>query len=275
MKHLLLISLLLAATLPCYAKIQRTVEKTFPLPAEGSVKVNISGGSINVVIGDTDRVEVELTQTFRTNSESEADEISEQYDIILEQRGQEIKIAATHDKSGRWWKNSNHRGSGFSARLTVPAYAKLDLDTSGGSIKIRGETSSDIRANTSGGSIDITGSSGDLHLDTSGGSISVEKALGKIHVDTSGGSITIRYVGPGSAGVHADTSGGGIHIGLDQSGAYDIVADTSGGSVRIEGLNFKATKQDRTHAEGTVNGGGVKVYADTSGGGIVIRGATK
>jgi len=262
---------LLATAFTATASIDRTIDKSFSTAPGVKVLVDVGGASISAKVGEAGKVGLRVEQTFDASSEAEADEILSKYDITVSQEGDTIKFVSKTRKSGWSWSNLGGRELKQKVFVTVPADANLDLDTSGGSIHVDGETSGKLRADTSGGSITVGGGTGDLNLDTSGGSITVGRALGKLRADTSGGSIRIAYVGPEVSDVNCDTSGGSITIGVDPKGAFDLNADTSGGRVRVEGLPFEATAQSRTHARGKINGGGARLRADTSGGNITIE----
>ena len=271
LRSLLFPALLLLTPQLSFAKTTRDVEKSFPVTSATEILVDISGGPIKVEVVPGSSADITLKQTFRTDDEREIDEILERYDITFEQQGDKVVVAVkSRQKNGGWFSSWRGDRASFSVSLTCPDFVDLHLDTSGGSIRVDGETQGDLVADTSGGAISVTGGSGYLNLDTSGGSISVKRALGRVRADTSGGSIQIDYVGPDATDVNADTSGGGIRIGLDPRGRYSLVADTSGGSVAVKDLPIQASNQTRTHVEGDINGGGARVRADTSGGGITI-----
>jgi DUF4097 and DUF4098 domain-containing protein YvlB len=126
--------------------------------------------------------------------------------------------------------------------IQVPAQTALDIDSSGGAIKIAG-LRSEAKLETSGGKIQVRDLAGDLVGHTSGGGIELERIRGNVRVETSGGGIEgSRIDGP----IDADTSGGSVR--LDRVSG-DIRAHSSGGGIHI----FDA---------------GGRVEADTSGGGI-------
>lgn len=271
--HLLLRPLFFLALpgLVATAAIERKLEKTFTVKPGSVVKVDISGGSIESQVGAPGQVALTLNERFRSaDTEAEADEVLADYEITAAQNGDEVLLRVRSKHKLGW--NTGSRFSA-SAKLVVPADVRLDLDTSGGSISVRGEMKANVRCDTSGGSIKADGGSGDFNLDTSGGSITVGKALGALRADTSGGSISVDYVGPNATNVNLDTSGGSITVGVDAAGKFDLVADTSGGRVKVEGLAFSAVKLDRTHASGPINGGGAPLRADTSGGSITVKAA--
>ena len=245
--------LLLLSPLALSAKIKRDLDHSFPVSAGSEIKVDISGGSIDVDVVPGDTASLTLHQTFKTNDESDIDDILADYEITFEQQGKDIVLAVKRSKhGGGWFSGWKNNRANFSVSLSCPEFVALNLDTSGGSIRVDGAVTGDLIADTSGGSIKVTGGSGDINLDTSGGSITIDQATGKLRADTSGGS---------------------IRIGLDPRGGYDLHADTSGGSVSIKDLAITPRKMSRTHAEGKINDGGARVRADTSGGSITIYAA--
>src|SRR6476659_4256535 len=92
--------------------------------------------------------------------------------------------------------------------IQVPAQTELDVDTSGGAIKI-GALTSPAKLETSGGGIRVRDLAGDLAAHTSGGGIEGREIDGPIEADTSGGSVNLERV---SGDIRAHSSGGGIHI---------------------------------------------------------------
>jgi hypothetical protein len=271
-KHLFL-PLLLASSLSVFASIERTLEKSYVVNPGAEIEIDIPSGSIEVTVGDTEKVEVSLIQKFKTNRESEADELLENFQITTETTDDAVRVLVQREKSAgvlNFWKNWNNKIS-FEAQVTVPAHVNLKLDTSGGHIKVRGDIEGNINADTAGGSINIDAATGHARLDTAGGSITAGSVLGSVYADTAGGGITINYVGPNASKVYADTAGGSITIGLDPAGKYSVEADTSGGGVSVDHSGWVAAKEKRSHARGEINGGGTPVHADTSGGSIRIR----
>jgi hypothetical protein len=264
--------LLMASAAP---QIDRRLDQTFRVAAGATVAVRISGGPIAVATGPAGTVTLTLDQKVDAASASDADAILADFEISAVQQGDAVTLTARRrmDAGDRFRRRSSRVR--FAARLTVPADARLDLDTSGGGITVGGHRTAAVKADTSGGPIDVDGGAGDLDLDTSGGGIHVGRALGRLRADTSGGGITVEYVGADATSVLLDTSGGGIEVGVDRAARLDVTASTSGGSVSIEGLPFTSQVLRRSRASGTLNGGGGRLTADTSGGSIRIRAATR
>jgi hypothetical protein len=255
--------LLLLPSAACLSSFSDTLERPFTRTFEASgaslVRVRVAGGGITVTTGDSDHVDARLTARVRTNSESEADSWLSDYDVVLERQGSEIVVSARR-KPGRVWTQvfGDHGQVQFSAELTVPAGIAVDLDTSGGSIRVEGRRTGPVKADTSGGGITIDGGSGDIDADTSGGGIRIGEALGQLRADTSARTVAL------------DTSGGGIKIGIDPRASLRIGAETSGGGVSVDGLDLTRLVRERQRITGTLNAGDGTLRAQTSGGSIRI-----
>lgn len=151
----------LSIALAANASIERPIERTFPTAPGATVLVNISGGSIVVKVGEPGGVALRVEQTLNVSTDAEADKILADYEIIAETDGNTVKFVTKSRRSGSGWF-ADLRGQRLRQKvfLTVPTDTDLDLDTSGGSIKVEGETSGSLRADTSGGSITIEASNG-------------------------------------------------------------------------------------------------------------------
>jgi hypothetical protein len=261
-----------ALAAPAQAQIERRLERTFTVAAGHTVDVEVSGGSIRTSTGTGNQVQVTLTQVIHADSDRDADDLLRDYDIHATQSGDRIEVVGrrksdVRERSGRYVS--------ISATLVVPATVLLDLQTSGGSIDVRGARTAAVKAHTSGGSVSADGGSGAMDLGTSGGSIDVHEARGTLRANTSGGSIGVGFIGPNATDISVHTSGGGIRIGIDPTAKLSIEAGTSGGSVDVDGLNLTATTIGRAHLLGTLNGGGGRLSAGTSGGSVRLRAASR
>ena len=138
-RNFLLIPLLVASTSLTFANVQRTLEKSFTIRPGSEVEVDIPSGSIEVTVTDTDQVEFRLVQTFKTNSESEADELLSHFEITTEQDSDGVHLIARREENKGFfgfWKNWNNKVQ-FKTQVTVPARVNLNLDTAGGQIHLR------------------------------------------------------------------------------------------------------------------------------------------
>jgi hypothetical protein len=265
-----------AACLDSPAVLERRLERSYKVSSDSTVRVELSGGSVTAVTGPPGTVQVLLRQVVHTNAgEREAESLLSTYQVSVVQDGSEVRLIARRTRRGDDWQSWGRNRVRLSATVTVPPDVRLDLDTSGGRISIQGIRTAEVRADTSGGSIAVDGGSAPFTLNTSGGSIKVVHALGRLRADTSGGSVAVDYVGASASDIDLSTSGGSIRVGLDPAAGMNVAAGTSGGTVRIEGLSFEGHSQGRSHASGTINGGGTgRLRASTSGGGILVRAAS-
>lgn len=263
-----------ACLLPGTDTIERPITRTFAVTEADRVRVRVSGGSITVTTGDAGKVEATLTARARTSSDNEADAWMADYDVVLERQDREIVVSARRKPGAALTQWFGDRGQiQFRASVKVPANVAVDLDTSGGAIRVEGPRTSAVTADTSGGSINVDGSTGPIDVDTSGGAITIGRALDELRANTSGGSINVGYVGPAVRAVDLDTSGGGIRVGVDPQASLKVSADTSGGGVSADGLNFTDQTRERNRITGTINGGQGVLRAHTSGGSIRITAA--
>jgi DUF4097 and DUF4098 domain-containing protein YvlB len=271
----------------------KTFDRTFAVAAGGRLGVEMDVGSIAVTGGDSSQVVIRIKAS---GSESELENLS----FVADKSGSDVTVTAKRDSSGnwlRWWFSDVH----VSLTVEVPREYNLDLQTSGGGIKVRnldgtatGRTSGGhisleqikgavnmrtsggritmnsvsgpVDVHTSGGRINAEQVDGGLRAHTSGGSIHFERISGPIEARSSGGSIDIELVGE-NEGIVARTSGGSITLRLPASASGTLNASTSGGSVSSD-MSLTRSEVGKSSLRGTLNDGGPEILARTSGGSI-------
>jgi DUF4097 and DUF4098 domain-containing protein YvlB len=159
---------------------------------------------------------------------------------------------------------------------------EIDLSTSGGNINAK-NSHGNIKLVTSGGSVGLLNLQGAIKASTSGGSVDGDAIEGELSAHTSGGNIDMKDL---SCSLETSTSGGNIDVNMKTLGKY-IKITNSGGSIDLQipsdkGVDLKlyadkikvATLSnfkgdvEKTHIEGTLNGGGVPVTVHGGGGKI-------
>ena len=289
-----------------YGSLEDTINKSFTVGPGGTLYLESDIGSIQVQGTRDNKVDIEVIREVRSGSERKAEEILKDFNIIFNQKGDDVYIAAKYEKRGldRFWNNI---GKYLRVKfvISVPDNYNLDLDTKGGSIsaeEIQGavktrtsggslhfdQIDGEISGRTSGGSIEIGEVTGNTDVHTSGGSIRIKRAEGPIDAHTSGGSITVEEV---MGNIKADTSGGSIKAYISSQPQSDCRLTTSGGSITVHlkddiGVNVNAkTSGGRVHTDfpvtlkgenksalnAKINDGGPELYLRTSGGGIYLR----
>lgn len=305
---LFLIPTLFLLTNACAASLEQKGEpymvKEFTMDGPGNLKVQTSGGSIDVASHQSNTVRVEMhvrVGNKRNPSEEAIREALEDYEIDISKTSNTVSAIASRNSSmSGWFGNSNNTSVSFT--VYVPQSISCNLNTSGGSISLAGvkglqdvKTSGgsltlqridgEMNARTSGGSIRVENYSGVLDAHTSGGSIKLNDARGLLSVYTSGGSITLDNV---SGSVEAKTSGGGInanlvaldkHLTLKTSGGsitatipegLGLDLDLKGNRVNTRLMNFNG-EAEKDRIIGSMNGGGIPVVMSTSGGSVNLQ----
>jgi RNA polymerase sigma factor (sigma-70 family) len=266
--------------------VQEVVSKSFKTGKSPRVVVELYNGGIEVNAGSKSGVEARVIKKGRGKTEEEAKEALAEVDLKMTQDGDTVRIEATRPHDG----GARHRSSGASAELTVPAGAKLELQTKNGGVHLNGGTGK-VQVKTSNGAIEAKGSRGPLHLNTSNGAIRVEDATGRLELKTSNGPVEIhgdkvivqartsngavRFGGGLAAGEHSlHTSNGAIELALPSSASFHVHAHTSHGTVKSEfGKGDQASGKGKMRMDIEIGdrASGTKIELHTSNGGITIR----
>jgi hypothetical protein len=261
------------------------VQKSVPARPGGTLTIEAEWGSIEVIPGDSARVDVEVQRKVEAGDRAAADAIFRDFDLQVTPAATGVTVRGIF-KTG--WKPEssfswihgrricrNNRCLEYADRLrthhyrvTVPREFNVDAQTDGGSIAV-GDLKGTMKSRTSGGSLKFGSIQGSITGKTSGGSITVGAATGPVDVHTSGGSLHLGEVG---GKLTAHTSGGSINI---KGSAGEIDASTSGGSV-----SAVLTAQPKGLCRLSTSGGsvtvelgasvGVNLDASTSGGRVVV-----
>jgi DUF4097 and DUF4098 domain-containing protein YvlB len=248
------------------ADTEDRITRSFDVKPGGWLKIMADRGSIEVNTSGRDRVDVEITREVDTWTDSEAEEILENFEIELSQSGNDVIIEAKFRKkfSSFWDRIRNRLKVRFI--VTVPEKYNVDLHTSGGSITVD-DLEGEVKSHTSGGSLHFGNIKGPVYGKTSGGSITLEGCIGDAEVRTSGGSLNIGEV---DGNVVASTSGGSIRI---ESAKGTVDASTSGGSIKVNevmgtinastsggSITAHISKQPQSNCKLKTSGGGINVY---------------
>jgi len=236
------------------ALAESRLEKTLKLAPGGRLTLTTDLGRVTVTGKAEPDARVVIT--------SRRHDLEKLLSFRFEESPGSVTISARKKQRFSWFGPS---GASVHFDIQVPAETRLEVDTSGGGIKVSGLRSA-AELETSGGAIEVADLAGDLDGDTSGGGIRLSDIRGRTRVETSGGGI----VGTGLDGpVSADTSGGSIELARVSG---DIKASSSGGGIRIQEAGGRVeahTSGGRIEASfvrGNARGGTLQ----TSGGGISV-----
>lgn len=214
----------LLAITAAHAATDSNIRRTFGVAQGGTLTVDADLGNLTITGGGSG-VTVEVKRRAHASSRSRADEIFKQYEVKMDQSGNDVRVTARYDHPFSWFHWTDDLDVDFV--VSVPANYNLQLKTSGGNIKV-GDLHGDIRAHTSGGDVSLARIAGPVDASTSGGDVSLDAGNGRIVLRTSGGGV---HIGQANGSVDAKTSGGSIEI---IRAAADVYAHTSGGGITID-----------------------------------------
>jgi DUF4097 and DUF4098 domain-containing protein YvlB len=232
------------------------LEKALRLEPGGRFSLDIDMGSVTVTGTAAPGARLVITSKRR--------DLDDLLSFTFREDAGAVSVTARrrHGRMSGWF---NSGGNSVHWEVQVPEHTRVDIDTSGGAIKIA-SLQSDARLHTSGGGIEVRSLIGDLDAHTSGGGIALERIRGKMRVETSGGGIEGTEL---DGSIDAETSGGPVDL---ERVAGDIRAHSSGGGIHIRDAGGRVEAEtsgggiDASFARGNARGGTLS----TSGGGIEV-----
>ena len=283
-------ALALLGTLAASSARAEDFERTVPVEPGGTLRIELSSGSIDVETHDLAEVEIDArtsgwaSRAMRFELEYDDDElrligsrsswlpglgpgrvevrarIPELFSVDLHTSGGHIDV---QEVTGEVEAHT----SGGNIELNQLA-GEIEVETSGGNIKGR-EIRGNLAAKSSGGSIHVSEVKGNVEVETSGGSIRIRDVDGNVEAQTSGGAISVRFTGAPAGDL--ETSGGSIEVQFPAGEGVDLEAQTSGGRVTIDEEFSISGHVERSEVEAELNGGGAELSLETSGGNIRVR----
>lgn len=235
----------------------RTVEKSFDVSEGGLLKLETDIGALRIGSHNKNSVTVEVD----IDGSNE-----DKFKVSFDSSGNDVSINGEAERSGGFFRGHNNLRVTYT--IKVPKNYNLDVDTSGGSIKID-DLNGQVDAHTSGGSISLGHIDGLVNVKTSGGSINVDEVTGTIKAKTSGGSINANISKQPTGDSKLKTSGGSVTVYLAEGIAVDLRAKTSGGRVSSD-FDVNGTVKKKS-IRGTINGGGPELILKTSGGSVRVK----
>ncbi len=204
-----------------------TISKTHVEAAP--IRAQVSNGSIEVKVGNTD--EVQITAKIKALTQDRLDRTM----LIVTRTGDQ-----TLDISVQWPDGKRKGNEGCSLTITLPDAGVIALKTSNGRLTVTG-VGTDLDLQTSNGRIVASDIPGNIYGRTSNGRVTLTNIGGEIDVDTSNGKLIFTNVtGP----IKADTSNGSVQIRLTEAATGPIDISTSNGSATIAvGSRFQGKLQ--------------------------------
>lgn len=242
---------LVTATLGCggvWTKADATEEfhQTYPLSADGRVKLeNVSG---HIAITGWDRDEVKLDAVKRANSQADLDAVK----IEVDAGADRIAIHTKYPES-KFWKKNNSTSVDYTLR--VPRRARLErIANVNGAISVA-DVAGDLQASTVNGGVDIAGAGGNVKASSVNG-----KVAAAFSAVAAGRSIAL------------ETVNGGVVVTLPADANAEVSASSVNGGVSSElPLTMKSGVSSKGTLKGTLGSGGARIKASAVNGGVKIR----
>ncbi len=217
--------------------------KSFNLGSNGKIEVNISYGDVKINTWDKSEVNIKYNEDEETGTS-----------FKFVQNGNTLTITSGDNPAE-------------DLSMSVPSSVNLDINTSGGDIKIKGNISGKVDCETAGGDIktdDITGNAiistsggevttgninGDAKINSGGGDLKLGIISGTADLGTGGGNITVSDV---KKGLKIITGGGNVNAGNVYG---ELTVTTGGGNVDL--LKVKGSTKV------TTGGGNISLMSST------------
>jgi len=247
---LLLTSVVALCALPSSASaVTGTFDQTYPMSAQGKVRLENVNGDVTVGVWDRDEVRVEAVK------EAGSAERLAALKIEVEAGSDFVSVETHYPSSGSRW-GEDHGRTQVTYTLTVPRNARIDkIDLVNGDLSVEGVRGG-VEVESVNGTIELRDVGGELNISTVNGMI--KAALGSLD---------------GIKSIDIESVNGAVEIDLAGSASASISAETVNGRIRNNlGIEVDKGKYVGSSMRGSVGGGGTGIDIETVNGKIEING---
>jgi DUF4097 and DUF4098 domain-containing protein YvlB len=241
-------AMLACATL--YAADSKTVDKTLPLPATGSVTLEGHNGSI--AIHTWDRPEIEIHARIEMSSWSGFSDADRQRfeatKVDIDSVGDSVRIKSNYP-DWNWSRGSNPE---IHYTITAPRTARWTIHDHNSQIEVH-----DLRAA--------------LSIFTHNSRVTVDGLAGALELDTHNGDARVEFASF-TASSSVDMHNGNVELVLPASSRFDLHSSSHNARLQSDfALLTHVVGQHGANVDGTVNGGGPALRLSTHNGDFRIR----
>ena len=233
MKPMILFSVWLAATSTAIAQPTKTVGRTIPLPATGSVTLETHNGSIEVQTWD--RAEIEIHAGIQAAG-TWSDDVRrfDQTTVDIQSTADSVWIKSRYPTFTTWtWFGSNAR---IDYKITAPKTARWTIYDHNASVDVRGVQAA-------------------ITIETHNGRVHLSDVAGPLRVGAHNGSVTGDLAS--FRGAEFTSHLGSLDLTLPSTAAFHLQADSRRGSIQSDfPLAIRMLGRRHTTVDGEVNGGG-------------------
>jgi DUF4097 and DUF4098 domain-containing protein YvlB len=238
------------------ARAQRLpFQKSFDAAGITTLDVSTIRGKINVVSGETGRIQIDGAVTIRIGIDVPENPLAIAQRIAanppIERVGDTVRLRPPADARDRKAVTVNYD-------VRVPANTKILTVSDSGEISLAGLTGAvDVR--TQSGAIALQRIGGVTTVTTGSGAVLVEGTNGPLTVTTSSSAFTARALG---GNLHVRTNSGAVNAAYE--GAGDVDVETGSSAIQLRGVRGAVTAASRS-GRITVAGKPARQWAVTTG----------
>jgi hypothetical protein len=208
---------------------RENVSQTRRLDAQGTFTLENTNGAVIVEAWDQPTVSIEAE---KVGPEGQLDQIQ----IEIRGEGDRVDVVTRHPRR-RWGRTGS-----VEYHVKVPAQARVEVETTNGSVRVTG-TGGTLKATTTNGGVEITGAAGEVEAETTNGSIRTDfrraPAGGWHRFTTTNGAVSLTLPGDVSGRFEASTVNGGISTDFPlqvsgRVGGRRLRGQLGGGSARFD-----------------------------------------
>jgi hypothetical protein len=228
-------TVLLAASfcLTAHAKVTSTFTQTYPLTADGVIRIENVNGLVEITAWDKNEVSLVAEKNAPT------DDDLQRLEMKIESKPDRLSIKTERKKKSMF--DGNWRGE-VTYRLSVPAHVVLEkIAVVNATIKIT-DVKGRVEIETVNGEVKVTGAESNGRFKTVNGTISVAyadvSAVKDIAIESVNGSCSLRLPANAPFRVEGHTVNGGVHcdspVTVDKSGWGKFIAHVGEGGPSID-----------------------------------------
>jgi DUF4097 and DUF4098 domain-containing protein YvlB len=223
--------------------------QTYPISAEGQIKLDNINGAVH--ISSWDRNEVKVDAVKYADTKERLDEAKIEIDAGKDYVSIETKYP-DHDHT--WNSGSRNNPASVEYTLTVPRTARLD------EIKLIN------------GSLDVTGMSGEVRASCINGRLEASDLSGRAELSTVNGRLVAKFGQLGGPSVELNSVNGSVDLTIPSDANAEIEANTvSGGIDNDFGLPVSGHNFVGHELRGQLGGGGTHIRVSSVNGRVEIH----
>jgi len=286
-----------------------TFQETLSVDGPLVLDISTGSGSIEIISGDSQRVEVtghikvgsgSVLGFFSKRSSDEQQELVDQLENEPPISLVDGRLEIGHLKGSEYERNVS-----ISYEIVVPAGTEVLSHTGSGAMTIAG-VAGPVEAKTGSGSITLTDIGDSVNARSGSGRIDADNIAGAFKAHTGSGQVRLTQVAPGDvvvtvgsggARLHGvvgalrvkagsgrveidgrqegewsvDTGSGSVSIRLPEDAAFELDAHTGSGGITVDHPLTIQGKVSKRRMRGDVRGGGDLLAVETGSGGIRIE----